>query len=362
MKLSLYMNDYETEKLFSYLRWIFLVVALVLFKMPNLSSYLELEQRSFNALLTLGILYMTISQIALLRINSETKGFAYIVRAGIVFDFIVVFWLLLLSGSVTSPLFPIIFLLVMHSTIYWKTKGAFISSSLSVLMYFTLLLVEDTISAHEIIIFSLNSCFVIVVGLFGSLIVLRERKHFKQKEIYYELMVTDYLTGLYNHRSFQEELEVSFKKEEPFILVMGDIDHFKSINDRYGHMIGDEVLSKLGKLLSEVTTKYKGKAFRYGGEEFAFILPAMKTDQLMFVLEDLYGKINQLTFTSSLWTVTMSFGIAFSSTSVTRDEILSKADQCLYEAKKQGKNRAILETGHKYLSKLDNNIPAIKSM
>lgn len=107
------------------------------------------------------------------------------------------------------------------------------------------------------------------------MIILRERQHYKQKEIYHELLARDYLTNLYNHRCFQEQMNKLSLKADPFFIVMGDIDHFKPINDEYGHLAGDEVLKDLGEIFSEAVNIFGGQAFRYGGEEFAFLMPEL---------------------------------------------------------------------------------------
>ncbi|MFC0474667.1 GGDEF domain-containing protein [Robertmurraya beringensis] len=348
MRLSLYLDDYETEKVFSYLRWIFLVVAVILFYSPFFSELLELEHRTFPILLVVGITYMICTQIAFLKLKPQNPYFRLLTKAGIIFDYIAVIWLLVLSGGVTSPLFPIFYLIIMHATIYWYTKGAFISSASSTIGYTIILLTEQNITPLILTVFALNVAFIWIVGLFGSMLVLRERKHLKQKEIYYELMITDYLTGLYNHRSFQEEMKNQKKEKEPFILVMSDIDHFKRINDRYGHIAGDEVLAEIGKLFKECSNQACGEAFRYGGEEFAIILPNLDEHEMNVFFTDLYAKMNALTFNTCMSNVTMSFGVAYSEHHREDEDLLAIADCLLYEAKKKGKNQAIFDTGVVY--------------
>ncbi|MDZ5473413.1 GGDEF domain-containing protein [Bacillus sp. 31A1R] len=363
MRLSLYLDDYETEKIFSYLRWIFLAVASILFYVPPFSELLHFNHTSFPVLLTVGLVYMTFAHIALMRMNSKNKYFSFILKAGIVFDYVALIWLLILTGGVTSPLFPITYLLIIHSTIYWRTKGAFVSSIFSTLGYSMILALESNISFTTVILFSLNLCFIWVVGLFGSMIVVRERKHLREKEQFYELMVTDYLTGLYNHKSFQEELKYTLDQKKPFVLIMGDIDYFKLINDRYGHMMGDQVLSQIGKLFKEVASSNNGKAFRYGGEEFAFIFPYCEERQLVEIFSQVFNGLNELSFTDDHWKVSMSFGVSESTSLQSRDQLLSKADRLLYDAKKQGKNRALFEDGkHLINHEQYSNLQAVNSI
>ncbi|WP_066058447.1 GGDEF domain-containing protein [Robertmurraya korlensis] len=348
MRLSLYLDDYETEKVFSYLRWIFLLVSVILFYSPFFSELLELEHRTFPILLAIGITYMISTQIAFIKLKPQNPYFHLLTKAGIIFDYIAVIWLLVLSGGVTSPLFSIFYLIIMHATIYWHTKGAFISSSSATIGYTIILLTEQHISALILTIFALNIAFIWIIGLFGSMLVLRERKHLKQKERYYELMITDYLTGLYNHRSFQEEMKNQKKEKEPFILLMSDIDHFKRINDQYGHIAGDEVLAEIGKLFKECSNQAGGEAFRYGGEEFTIILPTLSDSEMNVFFTNIYKKMNTLTFNRCMSNVTMSFGVVNSIHHQEGEDLLALADCLLYEAKKKGKNQAIFDTGLVY--------------
>jgi diguanylate cyclase len=260
-------------------------------------------------------------------------------------------WLLVLTGGINSILFPISFLLVMHATIYWRTKGAFLTSISISFGYIVIFIQERIVSEQQWFSFVMNLIFIWIVGLFGSLIVLRERKHFRQKEIFHELVVTDYLTGLNNHRHFQEHMRHLTDKEIPFVLIMGDIDHFKEINDGYGHLIGDDVLRSLGKLFTEIVTKYEGHAFRYGGEEFTFLIPVIPELDIVTFFDELYQRMNEKSFTCDKWTVTMSFGVATYMAGQTSNQILSVVDELLYEAKGNGKNCACFETGVCYQNK-----------
>ncbi|WP_442599564.1 GGDEF domain-containing protein [Neobacillus sp. D3-1R] len=349
MKYSLYLNDYQTEKLFSILRWVFLGISIILFYVPPISTILGFNHTTFPILLSVGILYMTLSQIALNRIKPEDEWFKKITKLGIVFDYIALIWLLALTGGVESYLFPISYLLIMHATIYWKTKGAFISSLAVSIGYTAIYLILDNGLDH-IFLYLINSFFTWIVGLFGSLIVLRERKHMKQKEIYQELLVQDYLTGLYNHRHFQENLAYLSLNQTEFTLIMGDIDDFKQINDKYGHLVGDEVLKQLGKTIQTLVDKFNGHAFRYGGEEFAIILEQTTENQIKLFLNDLYKELHLTTYTDEKWSITMSFGVALSHSAPTHSHLLAEADGLLYEAKAKGRNCACFKSGTVYVN------------
>ncbi|MEH7882703.1 GGDEF domain-containing protein [Bacillus sp. JJ1609] len=172
--------------------------------------------------------------------------------------------------------------------------------------------------------------------------------HLRQKEIFHELMFTDYLTGLYNHRHFQEQLRLLTSSRQKFMLVMGDIDHFKQVNDQYGHLTGDEILKRIGELFEGIAEKHDAQAFRYGGEEFAFLLPELSETQRISFFDDIYSTLDTTNFSDECISVTMSFGIASSKDQELPDKLLGYADQLLYSAKAAGKNQVKFETGYTY--------------
>jgi diguanylate cyclase len=348
MKLSLYLDDRETEKIFSCLRWIFLLVGVILFYYPPLAERLDFTQDSFPVLLAVGFIYMAAAQVALMKLPPGNEYFSFLTKSGIVFDYVALIWLLALTKGSLSPLFPISYLLVMHATIYWKTKGAILSSASLTIGYSAIYFFQGHNEFYTSFVFFLNLTFIWIVGVFGSLIVIRERKHLKQKEIFHELMFTDYLTGLYNHRHFQEQLRVLSVNKDEFSLAMGDIDFFKQVNDQFGHLTGDEILKKIGAIFQELCSRHNAQAFRYGGEEFAFLLPAVDERSQVEFFEDLYSKLASAAFSEDCRTVTMSFGIVSSKRETLPDRLLGLADQLLYSAKEGGKNQVKFESGSTY--------------
>lgn len=343
-------SDYKTEQIFSIVRWIFLVVAVIMFYYPPIETIVKFNGYTFNYLLIFGFIYMTIAQISLSLASEDRVIFNILIKAGILFDYIALIWLLVLSGGVTSPLFPISYLLVMHATIYWRIKGAIVSCSIMLLSYLILFLVSLPGPSFSTVIFVLNVTFLLVIGFFGALIVNRERYHQKLQGEYKDVMIRDYLTGLYNHRHFQETLKVllTSKNQSEITVLLGDIDNFKRINDEYGHVVGDQVLMKIGEVLQSSIPKSVGSSFRYGGEEFAILFHTANRDQIVHLIKNVYTKLQDATFTSDSgpFSVTMSFGL-YSQSKVKNNhvDLVRKADDLLYTAKKQGKNQAIFDCG-----------------
>lgn len=155
-----------------------------------------------------------------------------------------------------------------------------------------------------------------------------------------ELSIRDGLTDLYNHRHFQEILEAQISKVEELVLILIDIDHFKRINDTYGHQAGDKVLKFLGRLMSQI-----GIAARYGGEEFAVIMPGCSLKKAMDRAVRMKDQLlkSEVSFNRGKIKFTVSIGIAhFPNDAKTRVDLIERADRALYAAKEQGRDRIII--------------------
>lgn len=155
-----------------------------------------------------------------------------------------------------------------------------------------------------------------------------------------ELSIRDGLTYLFNHRHFQETLEKQMAEVNELVLMLLDIDHFKKINDTYGHQAGDKVLKFLGRLIGQV-----GIAARYGGEEFAIIIPECSLKKCMDKAVRMKDQLlkSEVKVDSAKIRFTVSVGIAhYPGDAKTRVDLIEKADRALYMAKKQGRDRIVI--------------------
>ncbi len=193
---------------------------------------------------------------------------------------------------------------------------------------------------------------------------LQDELHATQKKLE-EQSITDALTGLRNRRFFDERLHEEFGRaqrySDPVSLIMLDLDHFKRVNDRYGHQTGDVVLRESAGLLKG-SLRDPDIPARYGGEEFAVILPKTHVQGALAVAERIWRAIGNKVFRHALGDgrggtpppvevrITVSIGIAFfPSKDISSAELLVKyADEALYQAKNSGRNSICLYQAQAY--------------
>ncbi len=176
-------------------------------------------------------------------------------------------------------------------------------------------------------------------------------KHFQRLSSIRNMATYDTLTGLYNRRYFEERLEVEaqkcFHSGISLSLVMVDIDHFKKVNDTFGHTEGDQILCKISSLLKNSVRK-KDTVARYGGEEFILILPEAALEQSFVIAERIRQLVEKTLFEVGRAQVhlTLSMGISnFPSHRVkSKEELIKMADQALYDAKRGGRNKVCIFT------------------
>lgn len=162
----------------------------------------------------------------------------------------------------------------------------------------------------------------------------------------------DELTGLYNRRYYDQKLLAEFRRSRrnltPLSIVVIDIDHFKSINDQYGHTAGDVCIVTLANLIKQTLRRSSDLGCRYGGEEFCLILPETDSAGAVSLAEELRTKVLDTAFSieSQQIALTISCGIATyqQQADITPVDIFNTADQALYQAKSQGRNQVIVNS------------------
>ncbi|MDD5717043.1 MAG: diguanylate cyclase [Sulfuricurvum sp.] len=156
------------------------------------------------------------------------------------------------------------------------------------------------------------------------------------------LSITDPLTKLFNRRKFDEVFEQMimrqhWNKDASFSLIMIDIDHFKRLNDTYGHQVGDKVLMETAQVLTQ-TVRTGDVLARWGGEEFACLLPDVNVEKALHVAQKLRSAIEMLDIPEA-GVITASLGVSLYKIGDTEESLIQRADTALYRAKENGRNR-----------------------
>jgi diguanylate cyclase (GGDEF)-like protein len=186
-----------------------------------------------------------------------------------------------------------------------------------------------------------------IIQMRTSLVVLARKLDTANHELK-RLSASDGLTGIANRRFFDEYISREWRRARrsatSIAMLMCDVDHFKLYNDTYGHQAGDDCLRQVANAIATNLERASDIAARYGGEEFAVILPETAIGGTLFVAEKIRHAIHQLNIphsASQLGRVTLSIGIAAATPDAdnSSDELIKAADQALYKAKHDGRDR-----------------------
>jgi len=245
------------------------------------------------------------------------------------------------------PLIVVIFLLL-DFNIPYERISIYGLSFLSIMAFYAIELSPIDPTFTDYLVFEKYYYSIsLFISFMGLLIVLYylSKEIFSARDQLYSMATTDVLTNLYNRRTFLKRGEESFRIAErggnQFAVIIYDIDSFKSVNDEYGHLIGDVVLKSMAKVSRE-TIRETDLLARYGGEEFAILLPNTTPEQAAVVAEKLRKKIAEHIVSISPYKINRSIslgvmGYHFSITSF--DDLVDKADKAMYKSKTTGKNR-----------------------
>lgn len=161
------------------------------------------------------------------------------------------------------------------------------------------------------------------------------------------LAIRDQMTNLFNHAEFMDNLSRQIKifrrNQEPFCLVMGDLDNFKSVNDTHGHLVGDEVIRNAASLLVSTLRDEMDSVYRYGGEEFAVLLRNTSESDGEMVMNRyrVAQEKSSVQAGGAKLTTTMSIGVGGYNPGWKMEQFIEKVDQAMYHAKHKGKNTVV---------------------
>jgi diguanylate cyclase (GGDEF)-like protein len=253
-----------------------------------------------------------------------------------------------------SILFPcmmltIVFIYFMGGLIFYHAVAA---NMIVLLLYFAVGS-ELALPGHE---FAYDALAMVAANLFGASVVYMHEKtsrmRFLEACLLRELVARDGLTGIQNRRMFDQHIQRAWqqavREEERVAVLLVDIDCFKDYNDRYGHQAGDECLRAVAVSLSQCARRPMDFVARYGGEEFAVVLYQASREYVAEVLTRIQRSIAELNIPHEASRVasrlTVSIGAAFilPSSNRTHEGLIQLADEALYSAKEQGRNRVVV--------------------
>lgn len=282
-------------------------------------SFFAYKKRFYNFVMPALALFPAFSISCHVYITSELSNYAPFLTEG----YLGVFWIFIVSGM----------------TFRYALVSASISSAILLVSGFYIISDPDIYTMHVFWIFCSFS-----FGFLGALIFDRSRKviFLSQKELHH-LAVTDELTGAFNRNHLNsilsQEMARDLRYDKTFGLLIIDIDHFKNINDTFGHTLGDKVLQKAAQVLSKFI-RSNDTLVRWGGEEFVIVAIEVDEETLNNLCEKLRNKIEYESY-GSVDKVTVSIGATLFRKDDTQDTLLSRADKALYEAKGKGRNLAV---------------------
>jgi len=176
-----------------------------------------------------------------------------------------------------------------------------------------------------------------------------QKQEMNTLKFFEELSLIDDLTNIANRRRINELIQMEYQRAEryhtTFSIVLFDIDHFKKVNDTYGHLIGDEVLKTLAKLVTQSIRKTEIVG-RWGGEEFILILTETDKNTAFAVADKIRKIISETHFEGVKEKITCSFGVAEYKKGTPSNELIEHSDQALYHSKKHGRNQVIVYGRH----------------
>lgn len=285
-------------------------------------SFLAYKKRFYSFVMPALAFAPVLAMLCHAYLQSKLSHYAPFLAEG----YLSVFWTFIVSGM----------------TFRYALGSASISSMILLVSGFYTIGDPDIYVVHAFWIFCSFS-----FGFVGALIFDRSRKatFMIQRELQH-LAITDELTGAFNRNHLNsvlsQEMARDLRYDKTFGVLLIDLDHFKNINDAFGHAVGDEVLRKTAQTLSTFI-RSSDTLVRWGGEEFVVIAIEVDEKALSHLCEKLQSSIEGASY-GSVGKVTVSVGATLFSKDDTQDTLLLRADKALYEAKEKGRNRTVYKT------------------
>lgn len=363
-------EEQKSEKYANYARLLFTVLYII----AGISIKKEIPEHSFNILIALSVLNLFYGAVVFVIIR-KNHYFPWLKYLSVIMDIIILSSFLYSIGTYRTfktEAFMLYYLWIALATIRFSPKLTAIAGILTLSLFTAITMLAaynetvqfgsitesfttQMISSDNLVlrlifltVFILLAIYIsnifrhLVAKTVNEIIISQENiKLAKELKDATEILQIDPLTQLYNRRRIGQLFEDTFEKAQQEhkkpVLIMADIDHFKSINDRFGHPEGDKVLIKISQLMKR-GIRENDLLGRWGGEEFLIILPQTDIDTALFLCDRLRRHVS---YTSEIdkTPVTCSFGLTLMRDDDTVESFIRRADEALYLSKNNGRNR-----------------------
>jgi len=331
-------------KEFVRLRWVVIAVISLLICLDNWALFYRLKPLSILALFLVSNLFLNLS-------SKKIFNIPFFIDAIFIIDTLFVTLILYFVGKADSDFYLIFyFLIILLVSLNQDVRSVVVMGTVVSLIYGWLLFSLGVLKTENSVHLFLRVLLIFLITLFYSYILNRANTTRQTIQKYRQLAIHDELTHLPNRRYLNEylkfELKRSLRYKRPISFIMIDIDDFKNINDKYGHDAGDIILKEVAALLDK-NKRENDLVARYGGEEFLWVAPEADKKEANSITNRMLEKIrgNVFRVNSSYLKITISIGASTfqpkKHTLAIIPEVVSKADEALYQAKYNGKNTCI---------------------
>jgi diguanylate cyclase (GGDEF)-like protein len=323
----------------------------VIYMMFIISDYYSIDDSfSFMIIFIIRALFLAVSAVVFMatkKINNFTN-LAYLITAYEILA--VIGFLLIISCYETLTLLIFFSIMAITLAIYITPNKLMLAQIIAVFLSLSFFIfhakrIENMETSLFLKIAAYNLIIMIYCSIGAYLNNYYKRKQFIDSRELQRVSITDSLTGIYNRTKFNEELKYWIdycnKYENPLSLVMIDIDNFKRVNDDFGHLIGDSVLQDVTAIIKN-TIRNTDIFARWGGEEFAILLPGTDINMTMDMMERVRFCIQNNKY-DKVENLTCSFGVVTLRKNENAESLLQRGDKLLYNAKDSGKNSVVCE-------------------
>ncbi|MDY6134525.1 GGDEF domain-containing protein [Campylobacter lanienae] len=315
--------------LYAYSGLLFLFTNCAILFFISMALYIDFNEPKYEKIITLWI---QISATYAVVLSIIILGWGYGFELFLL-ELIAIYPVLPIKNSILKFFIPI-FQLILFIVLYFTFSGQDINYGSQTLKHISFLFCFSAIALTFILLQDNKKIYTMDI-------INTQKENISYKNI----AEIDYLTGLYNRTPMNEIIAQNFKmlskkQIKSLAVILCDIDNFKSINDTYGHIFGDKVLSKVAEILHNKISKF-GKVSRWGGEEFLAIIPAQNLKKCIQIIET--ARVTIHSANPDKVPISATFGLLYTEDSIEIKQAISIADNLLYRGKNQGKNQVVSE-------------------